>query len=371
MEKRVLTLDEVAKEINERPEDIGKFKQLTKGNGYFISNFRNGRGFYLEDTKVKLKLAFEGTHQPTSFGHFKSKKGYNSKYKCSRQYANHIGEYISSIILKQLGKKACKVDVGYTTITNQYSGKDIEIEGCLSHSQLSRNEMMIPACVVIEDYKSLYPKKYRELAQRGKTDSDINYTNVEVILAAFENKFRKSGQASKIPEMRKEFFDMCAFDLLFANRDRHDENFGLRVDQTTNELSFYHLFDDEQILGMQETTVSAETILGSEKEYKKFKENQLTSCIGIPNKTQKIKSIELLEYLLEKYPDEILDSLQDIGRYQLSHLEELLGRIENLSDVHKEFAKKIFLDRQKEVGDVVAQYQASKKPKEKDDERSL
>ena len=357
MTKRILTLDEVAREINEKPENIGKFKQLKRSNGYYISSFRNGRGFILEDTKVKTRLAFEGTHQPTSFGYFKSKKGYNSKFKCNKKYANHIGEFVAYIILKQLGKKACKVDLGYTTLTNKFSGKEIEIEGCLSHSQLKRHEMMIPACVVIEDYKSLYPKKYRELTERGKTGSDKNYTNVEIILAAFENKYQKNGQEDKIPEMRKAFFDMCAFDLLFANRDRHDDNFGLRIDQETNELSFYHLFDDEQILGLQETETAAKNYLENSKEYEKFKEKELTSCIGIPKKMQQIKSAELLKYLLEKYPSEIIDSITDIGRYQISDLEELLNIIENLTDNHKKLALKIFSDRQKEIKDIVSSYQ--------------
>lgn len=374
MQERLLTLEEVCEDIHEKPEEIGKFKRLTRNEGYYISNFRNGRGFDLEDTKIKLKMSFDGAHQPTSMGFFKSKKGYNSKYKCTNKvYANHIGEYVASIILKQLGKLACKVDLGYTTITNQYSGKEIEIEGCLSHSQLGKHEMMLPASVVIEDYKTLSPRKYRELTERGKTGSDKNYTNVEIILAAFEAKYRKSGQAGKIPEMRKAFFDMCAFDLLFGNRDRHDDNFGLKFDQITGELSFYHLFDDEQILGLQERKAAADACLRSDKEYQKFKESELTSCIGIPGKTQQIQSTELLIYLLEKYPKEITDSLKDISRYKLSDLEDLLGRVENLSDSHKSFAKKIFQDRQKEIWEIVEEYQ---KPKAKiarpdDDEVSL
>lgn len=373
MQKRLLTLEEVCEDINEKPEEIGKFKRLTKNEGYYISNFRNGRGFELEDTKVKLKMSFDGTHQPTSMGFFKSKKGYNSKYKCTNKiYANHIGEYIASIILKQLGKLACKVDLGYTTITNQYSGKDIEIEGCLSHSQLGKHEMMLPTSVVVEDYRTLSPKKYRELTERGKTGSERNHTNVEIILAAFEAKFKKNGQSDKIPEMRKAFFDMCAFDLLFANRDRHDDNFGLKFDQITNELSFYHLFDDEQILGFQERKASADACLRSEKEFKKFKETELTSCIGIPGNTQQIQSTELLKYLLEKYPKEIIASLEDISRYQFSDLEDLLERIENLSESHKSFAKKIYLDRKKDVWEVVKEYQQPKeKPSRPDVEISL
>ena len=151
-----------------------------------------------------------------------------------------------------------------------------------------------------------------------------------------------------------------------------NDNFGLKFDQITNELSFYHLFDDEQILGFQERKAVVDSALRSDKEYKKFKENELTSCIGIPGHTQQIHSTELLKYLLEKYPKEIIASLNDISRYQFSDLEDLLDRIENLSESHKNFAKKIYLDRQKEVWDIVAEYQKPKeKAKKADEEVSL
>ena len=172
--------------------------------------------------------------------------------------------------------------------------------------------------------------------------------------------------------MRKAFFDMCAFDLLFGNRDRHDDNFGLKIDQRTNELSFYHLFDDEQILGLQEPKGSAEYCLKSDSEYQSFKQTQLTSCIGIPGKTQQIESTELLRYLLEKYPKEIISSLEDIGRYTYEDLEDLLNRIENLSEPHKKFAKKIFKDRHEEVWNIVAEYQKpNNRNKRQDEEASL
>ena len=156
--------------------------------------------------------------------------------------------------------------------------------------------------------------------------------------------------------MRKTFFDMCAFDLLFGNRDRHDENFGLKYDQKTGLLSFYHLFDNEQILGFQECETDVDRYLKSEKEYQKFRENKLTSCIGIPGKPQKVLSTELLKYLLDKYPKEIIDSLEDIGRYKSSDLDALLDRVENLSESHKRFAKKIFQDKYREIFDMVNEH---------------
>ena len=106
---------------------------------------------------------------------------------------------------------------------------------------------------------------------------------------------------------------MCIFDIKFANRDRHDENFGVKVDQLTKEISYYHLFDNEQILGMQEEQERVKILLNNPKEYQKFKEEELTSCIGIPKHTQKIDAMKLLNYMLENYYEETMDSIRDIG----------------------------------------------------------
>lgn len=363
--KELKSLQEVAQEINEIR--IGEMKLLNRDTGYFVSNFRSGKGFELSDSKIRMTMNFRGTNQPNSFGYFKSKRGYNSKFKNTKTHANHYGEYISSIILKQLGMDACKVDLGVATIKHPYNHKDINLEGCLSHFQLTEHQSMFAANVVIDGLKQEKPKKFRELTQRGKSDSDQNFTNIELILEAFEYKFKSLGQADKIPEVRKKIFDMCAFDLIYANRDRHDQNFGVRVDMLTDEISFYPLFDNEQILGFQEELGNVKKYLSDDKAYAKFKNNELTSCMGIPGQIQKIRPMQFLEYLLEKYPTEILNSIQDIRRHKLSDLEEIMDSCDGLSPEHKDFAKKIYLERQKEIDTVLDKY----KEKSEDSQKGL
>lgn len=365
MPKKILSLQEVSSNIN---EEIGKFKPLNSKTGYYMCNFRNGNAYWLEDTKVKVELSFKGTKQPTSFGLFKSKKGYNKKYQNKKEYANYYGEYISYIILKQLEKKVCKVDLGVTTIKYPYSDRNIEIEGVLSHYQLSKSEMVLQANRIVDYFKQGNLEKYEELARRNKNIIDKNSTNVEIILEAFRTYFEKNNHQSEIPEMRKAFFDMCAYDLIFANRDRNEKNFGLRIDQKTEEISFYHLFDNEQILGLQEDRADVQKYLSDEQEFNKFKARELTSCIGIPKKPRHIKPTELLEYLLIHYPEEITESLEDIGRYKVTDLQELMDACEGLSAEHKKLATKIFLEREKEINQIVEKYNSVKK---EDDEPSL
>lgn len=341
-------------------ESLGTFKTFNPQNNYYAMSLRGRNPIELIEYKIRAHLSFRGTNQPISYGYFKSKTGYNSKFKNTKQYANHFGEYIACIILKQLGKEACKVDLGVLETKNRYSNKQLSVDGILSHYQLSQEQIFKPICNVIEEYKLCHPKKYREQAERGKTFSEQNYSNIEIILASIEDALTNENQREKIPEIRKNFFDMCIFDLKFANRDRHDENFGLRINQTTTEIDFYPLFDNEQILGFQEDEVNVKKYLSSEEDYDKFKKRDLTSCIGFPNKAQKVTSKELLEYLLEHYYEETMDSIRDISRYKLEDLNKVMDLCPTLSDAHKELARKIFVEREKEIADTVKEFERKK-----------
>ena len=374
MDKKILSLKEVSEDIG---ETLGEVKQFDVNHGYYNASFRGTKEFERVDTKIRKTLSFKGRKQPISFGFFKSKKGYTSRYKNSKDYANHYGEYIAYIVLKQLGKKACKVDLGQIVIKHPHTHQDIVIDGILSHSQLSQEESFIPIASIISRYKTKLKnidnensqtEGYMPLIPKGKTNSEKNYTNIEVVLKSLELYYKENGQEEKLPMARKQFFDMCIFDIKFANRDRHDENFGEKVNQSTGDIQFYHLFDNEQILGMQEERETVGKLINDEEEYKRFKGKELTSCIGIPGTTQKIEPMELLNYLLKNYYDETMDSISDIGRYKIEDLEEVMDICPGLSDEHKKFAKKIFLEREKEIEKVITEHN---KNKETNDEPSL
>ena len=237
MLKSVKTLKEVRKEIQEQ---LGVQKKLNPKNGYYF--YANGKREYgMHDTKVESTMCHKDDHG-LILAHFKSKKGYNSKLKNNKNFANHYAEYIAYLILKQLGKKVCKVDLGEIEIKNKYSNKIINIEGVLSQYEVTLEENFKELMVIVDSYKEEHPKKYKEMTTRGKTDSKDNYVNIEIILNTLEEYYKKNGQSDKIPQMRKEFFDMCMFDLMFANRDRSDDNCGVKVNQVTNEINFYPLF---------------------------------------------------------------------------------------------------------------------------------
>lgn len=353
----VKMLKEVRNEIHEQ---LGVQKKLNPKNGYYFSTYGT-RAVSMRDTKVHANMSYKDENGTLKLGHFKSKKGYNSKFKNNKEYANHYAEYIAYLILMQLGKIACKVDLGEIDIKNKYSNRIVSVEGVLSYYELAPEENFKTLKEIVESYKREHPRKYREMTTRGKTDSEKNYVNIEIILKTLEEFYTQNGQGHKIPQMRKQFFDMCMFDLMFANRDRHDENFGVKVNQLTNEIDFYPLFDNEQILGMQENKEDIIKYLSSEKAYEKFKKENLTSYIGIPGQIQKTTPSAFLTYLLENYYDETMDSLNDIGRYTYQNLEEVLEVCPGLSEEHKAFAKKIFLERQQEINNAVRDFEQRKK----------
>lgn len=350
---KVKSLEEVSKELG---EPIGKTKKFSVENGYYKVTRREKNNIELEDEKIRTYLRKDNKDV-----YFKSKRGYNTKYQNKKEYANHYGEYIAYIILKQLGKKACKVELGSMEMNHPYSRKKIEIDGIVSHLQLAQEEMFWPISSIIGMYKTDHHKQYYELAERGKTYSDTNHTNIEILLKSIENYYRKNGQEDKIPSARKDFFDMCIFDIRFANRDRHDDNFGLKFNQLTKEIEYYSLFDNEQILGFQEEKKDVQKYLESESAYQKFKDRELTSYIGIPGNTQKVESQKLLEYLLEHYYDEVISSINDIKQYKLEDLKELMDRCEGLSEEHKKLAETIFEGRRVEFEDTVKKFEMKKR----------
>lgn len=350
---KVISLQEISAIINEK---IGEFKKFSADNGYFKVSFRDEKRIQLCDRKISTNLSFRGTNQEVTFGHFKSKTGYNiGTFKNKKECANHYGEYIAYIILKQLGKDACKVNLGEIEVKNSYDEK-IVVQGILSHYELNQQEIYKPICTVIDDYKETQFDKYKEKILVKDYNAYKNYSNIEVILGAIEYFYRRNGQEFKIKEARKKFFDMCIFDIKFANRDRHSSNFGLKINQLTNEIEFYSLFDNEQILGFQENKPDIIRYLSEHEQYIKFKSKELTSCIGIPENPRDIDSQKLLNYLLEYYPMETNSSLQDINMYKVLNLEELMDSCHGLSDEHKQFAKKIFIERENEIKSSIQKY---------------
>lgn len=369
MNKKIKSLDEVSDEVNEQ---LGVFKKFDRKSGFYISRrtyvHSSGRILYnkdydLADGKVHCDLKTKTLHGNVITAFFKSKAGYSTKLINKNEHAGHYGEYISFLILKQLGKKVCKTDLGEVEIIFPFNNKPKTVEGSLSYPAYDelKGEMFREYSTIVDDYRLTYPKKYQALLGSADPRSNANINNVEVILKVLEEYCRKNGKEDQFPQIKKDFFDMMIFDLKFANRDRHDGNFGLKVSVDKGDIEFYPLFDNEQVLGLQYNKKGAEGAAQEDIFFNKLMNNDLTSYIGFPGTPQHAHFSKTFKYLLEHYYDETKDSLENIGRFTYSDLEEVLEVCPGLSESHKALAKKIFKTREKEMKEIVTEFEKNRK----------
>jgi len=360
-QKPIKTLNQVAKTLGTKK--LGEYIDFTPANGYYDMTFRGPKNYTLKDGKIGKNVSIKDTDGTISYAYFKSRASFSSRFKLSRKHGNHFGEYLGSIILEQLEMPACRVDIGVFPFKHPYKqGAIIPLEGSLSHYQLEQNENFVPLSVIAQLYRSSNKKQFSSLLGKKKNNevpsfSSGHFTNIEIILASMDEFLKRGDQEYKIPEIRKQLFRMILFDLKFANRDRHDENFGLKLDQDTGAIDFYGLFDNEQILGFQLSEPLAEDVANNDKKFDDYKRKEFTSYIGYPGKPVKVSSEDLFRYLLNNYPKETIEAYQYVSRYTLDNLEEAIDTcLPDVTEGHKKLACRLFEDREKEMAQVLEEY---------------
>lgn len=359
-QKPLISLEKVARLLH--VDKLGEHVEFTPKNGFYEVTFREPRNYQLKDGKIGKNLSLRDSDGSVTYGYFKSRASFNSRFKLTKRHGNHYGEYLASIILKQLDIPACRVDIGVYPFRHPYKqGAIIPVEGSLSHYQLKQADIFIPLSVIAQRYKSSNKKHYNALIgetyKPGASSSTAHYTNIEIILASIQSFLASENQESKINKVRQQIFDMCLFDLKFANRDRHDDNFGLKVNQDTGEINFYELFDNEQILGMQLQETLAQDALDNPKRFEDLKRRDFTSYIGYPGKPTATVPTELFSYLLQKYPKETIKAYKKVSRYSLEDLKKTMEVcLPDMPDAHRNLACKLFEDREREMAQVLEDY---------------
>lgn len=64
--------------------------------------------------------------------------------------------------------------------------------------------------------------------------------------------------------------------------------------------------------------------------------------------------------MLENYENEILTSIEDISRYTVSDLQELMNMCDGLSEGHKTLAVKIYNERLKDINRIIENFKQKK-----------
>lgn len=311
MIEKIKTLQEVSAEINEK---IGDLKKFNIANGYYQANLRNRRNIEVIDSKVRAKLSFKGAKQPISFGYFKSKRGYNSKYKNNKDYANHYGEFIGYVLALHSEVPVCKAELAhlsryYPNIHKQINhGTPIEKDGCITYSSLENGKELEHGKTVIDIAK--YSREDREVREKDNDD-------LEVVLDAIETRTRKFYKSIseypqdyielKIRENRSKAIQMMVYDCLYGNNDRHDENWAMERDDS--QIKMYPLYDNERVLGLYENQNFIEKAL-KEQNVEEISEKVLFSRMKIPGERNQHSSYkDVLNYLMNHYKTETIETL--------------------------------------------------------------
>ena len=220
---------------------------------------------------------------------------------------NAFSEYIGSNIFKMVGFPTQNTIIG----VYKYNEK----------------EKIVCAC---EDFtnsnKVLY--EFENLALSTNPDKKIETELTDILNVLDENNI------INIPKIREKFWDMFVIDSLIGNTDRHNGNLGFLVDIKTNKIEFAPIYDCGSCLNP----------MIDDDEIKKLQDNDIKnlaincySCIKING-----KKINYMSFLKQMENKDCNDAIRRVfERIKIDNIYELIENMEEISDIRKNFYKKI------------------------------
>lgn len=243
-----------------------------------------------------------------------------------------IAEEIAYKIAKKIGISCCKAETCMrkrnSIVPERYD------TGVRSFYHISNQDKFITSSSLVSEY--LFSKKTAIKMNSHSYDIDL-------IMQAI---FHRIIEVDKRPyqeflDVKQQFIDMVIFDLKFGNYDRGRDNWMLVQNAVTRQISLYPMYDNEAILAF-------DSALGfsSASEVAFFNDSNKYPIIR-PSDRSKGKSnyMDLLKYLLEKYPVQTRKATDKVFEFRFVDLENLLEDYDVLSEERKKAIKKAFLDR--------------------------
>lgn len=276
--------------------------------------------------------------------------------KCVKTSAAMYGEFIAYLLQKKVGFPACDVDILRRNIALPFSksGRKVEVNGCISYSDLKKDEDLVQAINVLAWYKMEHYDEYvkimnplgLEIAPNDRLldiNNEQNNNNMELIVPAFEAYARELAGATdeEVSKLRQDLINMVVFDCKFGNTDRNDENYGLAVSK--DGVRLYPSFDNEYILGMSEAVEDIERY--SAARLQEHIDKDLTSRMGVSSQVSKLGYQAMLTFLFTTYPEETKKAYEDVTKIKESDLVTIMEECEGLDEFHKDYALRIFRSR--------------------------
>ena len=207
--------------------------------------------------------------------------------------------------------------------------------GTYKYEQL---EKIVCAC---EDFVTndniLY--EFESLALSTNPNKKIETELADIIEVIDENQMINS------LNVKKEFWNMFVIDSLIGNTDRHNGNWGFLVNKNTNAIQFAPIYDCGSCLNP----------MLEDSEIEKFDENEFKnlalncySCIK-----ENGQKINYMSYIKEMKNDDCNNAIMRIfNRINIEEINTFIDNIACLSNIRKNFYKKIITLRYKIIKDV-------------------
>ena len=221
---------------------------------------------------------------------------------------NAFSEYIGSNIFKIVGFEVQNTILG----TYNYNGK----------------EKIVCACEDFTDENHIL-YEFENIALSVNPDKKIE-TELEDIIEVI-NVITKT---MKVKELKEKFWDMFIIDSLIGNKDRHNGNWGILLNKITNISEFAPIYDCGSCLNSTLSDSEIENL--SETEIKNLAINTY-SCIKENGK--KINAMSYIKSLKNRDCNNAI--LRVFDKIDLNKIEEFINNVEGITNIRKEFYKKI------------------------------
>ena len=224
---------------------------------------------------------------------------------------NAFSEYIGSNVFKMVGLKTQNTILG----KYEYNGK----------------EKIVCACEDFTDNENvLY--EFENLALSTNPDKKIETELNDIMEVIEENKMIDT------EETKQKFWDMFIIDSLIGNTDRHNGNWGFLLNKDTRKAEFSPIYDCGSCLNP----------MLEDEEIKKINETELKnlaincySCLK-----ENGKKINYMTYIKQMKNEECNNAIKRLfANINIDEIRKFIDDIECMSDIRKEFYKKIIEQR--------------------------
>ena len=172
------------------------------------------------------------------------------------------------------------------------------------------------------------------------SSSDGRDTSLEEILEVIE----KHNDIKNNKELEEHFWNMFIVDGLIGNYDRHNGNWGVLVNDETQEIKLAPIYDCGSCLYSQLTDEQMEEILKNKTEVNNRIYNKPTSTITKDGR--RINYYDFISTLENERCNEALKRI--VKRIDMNKIDELIDNMPIITDVRKEFYK-ILLNKRYEI----------------------